>query len=227
MSMKENRIWFTAAAFVSILAIGLGWLIGIAPVLATSSAARQNLSNVEIQNRLNGLLLERLRRDYEGIDELRVKRASLRESVPDSSKISTFVKELNLLAGSTQVLVKTIVVNDAKPYTPISVGMESDGKAGEGSSLTNPQITTANFIVLPIQFSLIGRYSKVLNFIQQVQNGQRLFLISNLTSHKSTGPGNASAVPSKADANTTGRASEIVEATVGGFIYVLIASGKR
>ena len=217
--MKENRIWFAAAAFLSILTIGLGWLIGIAPVLATTSAARQNLSNVEIQNRINGLLLERLRRDYQGIDELKIKRASLRESVPESSKISTFVKELNLLAGSTQVLVKTIVVNDAKAYTPISAGIGSDGKVGEGASLTSPQITTANFIVLPIQFSLIGQYSKVLNFIQQVQIGKRLFLISSLTGHRSTGPGGASA--------TSAKAGQLVEATVGGFIYVLITPGKR
>jgi len=74
-----------------------------------------------------------------------------------------------------------------------------------------PGITAANFAAIPVQLALTGSYDKVLDFVNGLQNGSRLFLVTALST-------------TTADA-TTGTAAAPpggVDATVGGLVYVLL-----
>lgn len=197
--------------------VGGGWLIGIQPQLTIIASANQNRANVEIQNATNEALLARLKKDYQGIDDLKKQLDSLRVAVPADAEMSTFVTELNTLASSHQITVKSITVSDAKPYTPAATPSNGTRQAG-----TNPKITAANFVVIPVQFSITGTYAKVLDFVHDVQTGPRLFLVATLSSTASVNsPGVATA--KKASATTRGT----VDATIGGFVYVLLDSAKK
>ncbi|MEK6648034.1 MAG: hypothetical protein AABY37_01815 [Actinomycetota bacterium] len=207
--MNKNKVWIIGAILVIVAIVGGGWMIGIAPQLATIANANQNRANVQIQNATNQALLARLKKDYQNIDGLKKELDSLRVAVPASAEISTFVTELNTLANSHQITVKSISVNDAKSYTPIAPAPASTSDKAPGETAVNTKITAANFVVIPVQFSVTGNYAKVLNFVHDVQVGPRLFLVSTLTSTGST---------EVMGAVSTGK----INSTIGGFIYVLL-----
>lgn len=218
--MKSSRSKVVVLSCLLILVLIAGWFVGIAPQLADAASANARRALILNQNAANEVILRKLKSDYIGIDELRKKLASLKVAVPSSAEISTFVTELNSLANTHRVTVRSITVNDAKPYTPVAP-IPGSGSEASTPITTNPRITSSNFVVIPVQFSVTGDYSRVLDFVHEVQVGPRLFLISNLSSMGAT----------DAKAVTSGGRSgpnilQKVDATVGGYVYVLLSGGS-
>lgn len=213
--MNKNKTWVMGAVLAIVLIIGGGWLVGIQPQMSAIADANQKRATVQLQNATSQALLVKLRKDYEGIDKLNQQLNLLRVAVPSSAQISTFVTELNTLASSHQIIVKSISVSDAKPYSP---SVATTGSAQ--SAATNSKITSANFILIPVQLSVSGPYAKVLDFVHQVQIGSRLFFVSMLSSSGST--------DTKGTVNAkrpTAATPEKVDATIGGLVYVLLNNG--
>jgi Tfp pilus assembly protein PilO len=221
--MDKKRLWVVITVFAMVVIVGGGWLIGIAPQLAVVATANQSRASVELENAKNQILLSRLKKDYQNIETLKKELDSLRTAVPSSAEISTFVTVLNELADSRQITVKSISVNDAKPYTPVAAAPASTTDKALGAAVTNLKITAANFIIIPVQFSVAGEYVKVLDFVNDVQTGSRLFFLSTFSiigSTTATGTVNR-------EKNSAASTSEKVDSTIGGYLYVLLGSSKK
>ena len=208
---------------------GGGWFLGIQPQLNAANAASESRTSEAARNAASERLLVTLKKDFEGIGELKDSNATLRRSVPSSAQLSTFVTELNALSGQNSVAVTTITVSDAKAYTPpVIVAAAVTGAAASPTPsptasaapvvaapvapqapplVTNPKITAANFIAIPITLKISGQYANVLNFVKGLQAGERLFLVTNLSTK--------TVVPPTVDADITG------------LIYVLLADGAK
>lgn len=215
--MNKDKLWTVGAVFVMVVIVGGGWLLGVQPQLTTAANADRTRVSVEAQNSTNEALLVRLKRDYQGIDVLRQQLASLRVAIPADAQMSMFVNELNTLASTHKVTVKSITVNDAKPFA-----IAGTPGAGGQKAPTNPKINPANFVVIPVQFSVTGTYAKVLDFVHDVQMGPRLFLVATLSSAASSNSPGVVALK-KAAVSSPGT----VDATIGGFVYVLLESGQK
>jgi Tfp pilus assembly protein PilO len=214
--MNKSRFWVIVALLAIVGTLAGGWFIGIAPQLAVATAAKNDRASVMAANQKNQIALARLRRDYLHIDALKNQTLSLQKSVPPMADIPSFVTELNTLANARKVTLKSIVVSDAKPYTPIS--QSSTGKnSPNGSSQINPKITPANFVTIPVQIAVSGDYGKVLDFVNDVQLGQRLFLVSALSSIGATNSKGAKGNP------TTSGGAQRVDSSITGYIYVLLS----
>ena len=200
---------------------GGGWLIGIQPQLSAVASANQNRVSVASQNAKNQLLLLKLKKDYEGITTLKNQLDTLRAAVPAGADISTFVSELNGLTSTHKITLKSISVSDAKPYAPAPPVAASTPGGRPSVTTTNPRITSANFVLIPVQFSVTGNYATVLDFVHDVQTGPRLFFVSTFTT---TGSTTAAGVANAAKASKV-VISEKVDAVVGGFVYVLLNAG--
>ena len=200
--MTKDRVWVWGSALAGLLIFVIGWIAGVQPQLNKISTTNTNRDAVVSQNGKDEILLTQLKHDYQNIDLIRSELVQLRNSIPVRAEISSFVTELNSLATNNQVTVKSISVNDAKPYTPNtgSVDPESTG------AITDPRITAANFVIIPVQFSVAGNYAKVLDFMRAVQTAQRLFFVSTFGSTGST------------EASAQGK----VDSTVGGYMYVIL-----
>ncbi|HEV7564864.1 MAG TPA: hypothetical protein VGO31_02770 [Microbacteriaceae bacterium] len=226
--MDKNRLWLIGLVAVMVVVVALGWLLGIQPQLAAAAAADQQRATVQAENAANEAVLAKLKKDYSSIDELKKQLVSLRQSVPASSEISAFVTELDTLAGAHQATVKTISVSDAEPYKPPAVLAPAPTSAASPSAsptatpapvaaapvaptapaaVTNSKITAANFIAIPIQLSITGTYANVLDFVNGLQMGPRLFLVTAFSTTASTDP-------------TAGAGA--IDSTVGGFVYVVL-----
>jgi Tfp pilus assembly protein PilO len=228
VTVDRNRLWLIGLVAVMVAVVALGWLLGIQPQLAAAAAADQQRATVQTQNATNETVLAKLKKDYSSIDELKQQLVSLRQSVPASAEMSAFVTELDSLSAAHQVTVKTIGVSDAMPYTPpVAPPTAATSTASPSPSptatpapvaaaptaptappaVTNAKITAANFIAIPIQLSLSGTYSSVLDFVNGLQMGPRLFLVTKFSTTASSDP---KATPGA------------VDATVGGYVYVVL-----
>ena len=210
MKMRSSII---VAGISIFLILAVGWFFGIGPQLSTVASTNTKRSEIERQNLSNEAQLTRLKREYENMAPLQAQLAELKTSVPGVAGIPNFVSELNALASANQVTVKSIAVSDARPYVPAPAPAAGSSGSAPSAAITNAKITTSNFVLIPVQFSISGDYSKVLDFVRDVQNGQRLFLISTFTSAGST--------DTKAKIGK-GLSSQIVDASIGGFIYVIL-----
>jgi Tfp pilus assembly protein PilO len=183
-----------------------------------------------VQNTVNETLLASLKKDYSNIGTLKTQLASLQDSVPESAEISAFVTEVDSLAGAHQVTVTAITVADATAYappvaavpaptpgatatpTPTATAAPVAPAAPVGTlQVTNPKITAANFVAIPMHLTITGQYPNVLDFVNGLQIGPRLFLVTSL-----------SITTPAAAAKTTGSS---VESSIGGLVYVLLQKG--
>lgn len=217
--MRNNRLWVYGAILVMIGIIAGGWLIGVAPQLAVTASTNSEHTNVMAANARDEILLAKLKLDYQNIDALKNQLSTLQASVPTSADIPSVVTELNTLANARGLTLKSITVSDAKPYTPTTPGVAQTGGKSAKAPQTNPKITSANFVVIPMQITVNGDYSKVLDFVNDVQLGRRLFLVSTLSRI-----GETNSVGAKGT-RTTSRGSQKVDSSLGGYIYVLLNNG--
>ncbi|MET0955641.1 MAG: hypothetical protein ABWY68_06780, partial [Cryobacterium sp.] len=75
--------------------------------------------------------------------------------------------------------------------------------------VTNAKITTDNFASLAITVTVKGSYANALQFVNGLQTGGRLFLVSGLVTSRGAGEGSEAA-------------PDDVTATISGLAYVLV-----
>jgi Tfp pilus assembly protein PilO len=231
--MDRNRLWTIGAGLAMVVVVVMGWFLGIQPLLSSAATVSDNLAATQTRNAASSASIAKLKSDFGGITKLTQDVAALRESVPSSAQISAFVTELDSLAGEHQVEVSSITVSDAKAYTPpvVVAAAPATGTSATPSPtptpapttapvtapaaptapvlVTNPKITAANFIAIPVELVIKGPYSKVLEFVRGLQTGPRLFLVTTMSTKQPT---------DKAAAGS-------VDAKVGGLVYVLLQNG--
>lgn len=210
--MNKNRLWLLGSTVAILAILAIGWVIGIAPQLSAASAANVDRANAITTNAKNQILLEKLKSDFANIDALKGQLTALRTSVPTQADISSFVTELNSLASTRKVILKSIVVSDAKAYAPVPSTAGSSPTSDPNVAL--PKLDNSKFIIIPVQISVSGDYGRVLEFINDVQMGKRLFLASSLSSTGSTN--------SKSSGDLLVAGSQKVDSSIGGYIYVLL-----
>lgn len=213
--MNKNRMWIIGATLAMVVIMTGGWILGIAPQLATVANANRDRLSVAAANVRNQLVLSKLKRDYEHIDALKNQLLTLQNAVPPAATISSFVTELNTLAGAYKVTLNSITVSEARPYAPATQATPAKSTPA-GSPQTNSKITAENFVTIPVQISVTGDYGKVLDFVDDVQVGQRLILVSTLSTS-----GSIDSKATKTKANSSG-GSQKVDSSIGGYIYVLL-----
>lgn len=230
--MNKNRLWIIGSVLVMVVVLVGGVLLGVQPQLAAAAAANEQRATVEASNAGQAAVLEQLKKDFEGIDTLKAELAPLSASVPSGTRMPAFVKQLDALAGSTSVTLDGFTVSDAAPYTPVAApaavadpAADADPGAdpaaapaatpAEGQTLvaglppvTSDQITTENFASLSVTVTVTGSYANALDFVNGLQNGERLFLVTGLTT--------------TAKDATNEESGPQVTAAITGLVYVLV-----
>ena len=220
--MDRNRLWVLGAiALMGITAL-LGWMIGISPNLKAASAANADRLIVEQQNADADAKLAELKKQFEGIGTLKNDLASVRMAVPEGAAIPAFLRQLDTLTSQNDVRLTDFSVGDAERYTPAAieapVAEEEAAPVAEdaAAAATTPAtvaaaptlpaapsgITGENFVAVPITVSIEGSYSKLLDYLDGLQKGERLALVTSL--------------------ETTTVSPDISTAKIAAYIYVLL-----
>ena len=229
--MDKNKLWVIGSVFVMVVVLILGVLLGIQPQLAAKATADQQRESVAAANASQATVLAQLEKEFEGLDDLKADLEPLRASVPTAAEMPAFVKALGILAEKSQVVLTGLTVADAVPYAPVeavaAIEEESGATPAPTSSadasaedvapapaagvppVTSSQITAANFVSLTVTVAVKGSYGNALEFVNGLQTGERLVLVSGITT---------TAVTAAEGESSSGD----VTALITGLVYVLL-----
>ena len=195
---------FGAALAIGVVVV-LGWMLGISPKLSEARAARTDLVAAEAQNTVFEAQLATLKEQYKSIDSLRSELADLRQAVPNGPDMPDFVGHLDDIAEANGVTLASITVSDAQPYVPMVAAPAAEAQPAPGAPaddtataapvdaaataataeaaavpapVVNPLVTAENFVAVPISLSIEGTYDDVVKFVQGLQQGQRLVMVT-------------------------------------------------
>jgi Tfp pilus assembly protein PilO len=229
--MERNKLWLVGSSLTIAIVLILGVLLGIQPQLTAAATADDQRASAEVTNAGQATVLAQLQEDFEGIDDLKAELEPLRDSVPTATEMPAFVNQLSVLAERSGVVLTGFTVADATPYAPVENPTAADAEADASSDssetstdstadaanasnagippVTSDQITAGNFASLAVTMSVSGAYGDTLNFVNGVQSGERLVLVSGIST-------------TAVAADEGESASDEVTALISGLVYVLV-----
>ncbi|TFD30319.1 hypothetical protein E3T40_15055 [Cryobacterium sp. TMT1-19] len=251
--MDLNRLWVFGTVILIGAAAVLGWVLGVAPKLDEAQLADADREIVETQNSAYEAQVSTLKKKFDSIVSLRTDLSSLRMAVPSAAEIPDFVAQLDTIAQQHQVTLTSILVSDAQPYvpvvavapvepvaepaeesqpapTPAPIAVAAPTAAEVAAALApqpNELITGTNFVSVPISLSVTGSYGNVLDFLESLQKGTRLVMVTTFATSEgsATTPASGGPIPAAAvgtEATETAVISTDVVASIAGLIYVLL-----
>ena len=214
--MNRNRLFGAVMASTVGTALILGGLLGIAPKLDEVRALTAHRGVVESQNAEYEIALESLRRDFDGIAELRTYLGALQIAVPLDAAVPAFVGQLEVLARQNNVTLDSLILGDAVAYepadgaavptaavptaavpdaaaptaaVPTAAGDLVLGDADDADSTANP-FSEGSYLALPIALLVEGAQSNLFDFVAGLQHGERTVSITTMQTEGPEGTDN-------------------------------------
>ncbi|MBC7596034.1 MAG: hypothetical protein H7288_19255 [Kineosporiaceae bacterium] len=246
--MDLNRLWVLGSVVLIAATAVLGWVLGISPKLSEASIADADRVAVETQNSAAALKVAALKVKFDNIRDLKGELSALRLAVPNAAEIPAFVTQLDSIAEQHQVTLTDISVKDAQAYVPVVVAPTATATEGAQTApaptatpaptasaaptaaevaaalapVPNALITASNFVSVPISLSVSGRYGNVLDFIEGLQKGTRLVMVTTFATARMETPDPAGPASNSTSIIETSAASGQVTTTISALIYVLL-----
>jgi Tfp pilus assembly protein PilO len=213
-------LWTIVTVTLMLAVVLVGWFLGVQPFLDAANIADAKRAAVELQISQHEAEIAKLTSENSQLPELEKQFVALSASIPSTTDTSSFIKGLDALAKTTLVEIAGITVADPLAYSvPLSavapvVDVGADAPVASAPpattplappAVTSPLITPDNFVAVEVGIEVRGTYAALLNFVKGLQSGERLFLVTGLTS----------------DRNQDSADPAAVSATVKGYIYVL------
>jgi len=225
--MQTHRLLSALTVFLMVVLVAAGWFLVAQPQLAAAATANATLADVQSQSAATEATIKQLIGEQKDLPRLTKDLAALRLSIPAGAESSAYINGLDALAAASGVTITDLKLDDpvvysspapaapaptagAKPSptpTPSASPVATPVKTG-WTPPTDPRITGANFIAIPVSVTTAGTWDTTLTFLKGLQTGTRLFLITGIST----------------DVETSGS----LKATAKGYIYVLLdpASAK-
>lgn len=170
----SNRIWILATAIICIAIIALGVVVGISPNFASSARSELDRAAVVGQNNIYEADLARLKEQFETIDEIKEELAGLQKSLPAGAETANFVRAI----GAAAALTGVTLVNYTQE-APVVYGAFNSGD-GAGTEET-AAINGGTLLGIPVSQSVSSvDFIALLNFVSELQQGTRLFVVTSL-----------------------------------------------
>lgn len=184
--MNANRIFAIVTVIVIGAVFGLGWFLGVSPLLTQAALADADRAAAEQVNFAETAKLEQMRATHERVGELEAELAELRVSIPaevDSDFIYRLFADYQAASG---VVVKTITTSEAVPYGTVTAGGDAAVPAPapaptDGSGGTPTATAPGEFYTVPLTFGFESQpVASVYAFAEGLQASPRLFLVTSI-----------------------------------------------
>ena len=206
----NNRIWIIATAMISIVVLALGWFLGISPQLDQAVSNLAEKSSVEATNADHEVELAMLMKQFESIDEITAELEGLREQLPPEARYAEFLRQVDDIADSSKISFATSLIGNPEVFVMPAAQVDSDSVATEPEA-DAPQNTLSSILAIPITLEVTGSYRTVLDFVQKMQTGTRIFLVTGLSGSTEEVKSTVEGVPS----------TSVMRLIVSGYIYVV------
>jgi len=166
--MQKNKLLTVGGSLLIAVIAALGFLLGVQPQLDAARASDAQLSGIEAQNLIHSAELVSLKEDYSKLKKYEKELADLREEVPAGAELDAFIGELNTLESRNGVVITAVAPLDAQPFIPTA----------EIAGIVPASIDATTFVAIPVKVSVSGAKSQLIAFIDGLQSGTRLCLVS-------------------------------------------------
>ena len=196
--MNKDRLWIFGLTAAILVVAGLGYVLGVSPILSNAAAADEQRASIASTNSASEARIAVLKKQFENIGSLQEELAGLTGSVPIDGDMPVFLAEINTLTTQNAVQLTNVNVSDATKYVPpvaAAVPASSDTATGTPTPTPSPSTTTGTttptpmpvvmgpagrLVLIPVKISVKGNYGKVMAFVAAIQGGPRLFLSNTL-----------------------------------------------
>jgi hypothetical protein len=142
--MNANRLWIIGGALAAVAIAVLAYFVGISPQLAQAKAADQQKTQAQAQLQQAELALASLKRQYASIGALTAQLAAVQQSVPGTTKVTDFVRQVQGQAAASGAAIDSITVGEPTPYAPQAAAGTGATPATSGArSTASPAATVA------------------------------------------------------------------------------------
>jgi len=183
--MNATRLVSLVLVIVTIAVAAIGWFLGIAPLLSQAATARDEQVSVDAQNAQYAAIVAQLAADFERIDEIEAEFDELQRAVPASAATEAALAEIAAAAAATGVVVDAVTFSGSTPFTPVA----ADGSTVQPTAELSSDLLARLFSV-PITVSANGSYAALVDFVDRLQLGERLILVT-VVSYSGTGDATA------------------------------------
>ena len=242
--MDRNKLLMILIGVGTVAILVGGFFLGVQPSLQAAAAADAARQAAFATNQVNQAALDALESQNKKIGELTGELEALRLSVPSEQNLDSFIDAVDAAAAAEGLVVQNVTPADATAYapqgasapapqpsstatpapsatptptpTPAPGAAPSPAGAQAPAVHTDPSISAANFLAIPVKIGVGGPLDHTIAFVHRLQTGSRLFLVSGLDGGvdggaKSAAGGSATAAP-------TGPTETY---SVSGYVYVL------
>lgn len=179
--MTANRIFAIVTVLVIAAVLGLGWLLGVSPLLAAAAQADQERIAVEQTNLAQQATLASMKAEFDRLDEIEDELQALRVAIPnevDSDTIYSYLAGIQFGSGAS---VESITTDAAVPYGQ-TAETAAASESGEAAA-TSGAAQFDGLYTVPVTITFVKGVSveEIIAFAAAMQNGPRIFLVTAIT----------------------------------------------
>jgi|GEM_PF-2420258 len=167
-----NRPWIIGAALLAVVAIVLGWFVGISPQLSIASINDSARAGIESQNSTTQIEIARLKKQFDNLPALQKQLDTLGVTVPNENKLEEFTAQIAAATVASGAVIKTITFGDAASFVPTLSFL----------SRMPPTVNPTTFVTIPYTMSATGTKEQLNAFLKIVQLGTRMTIMSSVVS---------------------------------------------
>ena len=194
--MNASRLWTAIALIVSLAVLGGGYVLGVAPALASAQASAASTASARAQTQVQQKVLSDLQEQAKSVDETRAALEDLRAQMPPDSEYSAFVDAVIAAAAATGVVVTSVNSEDALLFfaapgaepIPDPSTEPTDSTDGQTTDETAPApepappaLSSAGLVSVPVTITIKGSSDAVFAFVDKMRLSERLFLLRSLS----------------------------------------------
>ncbi|WP_167138267.1 type 4a pilus biogenesis protein PilO [Diaminobutyricimonas sp. TR449] len=186
--MNRSRLWIIGSVLVIIALVALGWFAGIGPRLAEARQADVERESVLSINAAHEATLAELKVLDKKLPALRDELTDLRAALPEDAAISTLLGQLNAIAEQNGVQLTSFTAETpaqfAAAVAPAPVPDATDAAETEPTPsapvIVPIPVGSSEFVTIPVSVAITGTSMGVEGFIESLQFGSRLVLVTDL-----------------------------------------------
>jgi len=232
----KTSTWVGGTVVVAVVMAVLAWFVQIGPTLDQASIASKAAEDAESHNQVLRTQLTKLKQEATKLDTYKAEVAALRKQVPEDAQLAEFFDQIDRYAAKAKVAIAGVTASPATavvpPEQPKSAATEdASSDDAEPSPSPSPSAGTGGtkapkstdplaaqipgFVAVPVDVSVLGSFEEVQDFVKELQNGARPFLVIGLKAageEPDPDPGKGLRAPQEGD----------LTITVSGYVYTYV-----
>lgn len=171
MAAIGTRTLMLLGGVLIVAILAMGWFLAIDPQLKAAASADAQRSEVEQRNQVEQLALQQLEEQFANLPALTAELATLRQSVPASARIEALSRQIFDLLQQTGTSLSTFTAGDAVPLA----------ESADDTTVIPAGVSADRFATVDVSISISGTRESVISFVEGLQTGERLALLTDVS----------------------------------------------